>query len=223
MTLSAGSAAAATYSVYDEFAISGGAITATNFAFGYGSSSYAGADLISSFSGLEQACDGDANVQCARVAGNLPGVFKATGAYDVGGTPFFDAGELNLHPSPAGEVAIVQFVAPVAGFYSFAGAFSYNDVLPTGVSVAAFVGGVSQIADIVGAFDFDATLTAGQRVSFAVGAAGNYAFDSTGFTLTVTGPDHRVGGVPEPAAWALMVLGFGGAGAMLRRRRTAVG
>jgi PEP-CTERM motif len=31
----------------------------------------------------------------------------------------------------------------------------------------------------------------------------------------------RVGGaVPEPAAWALMVVGFGGAGAALRRRRT---
>lgn len=30
-----------------------------------------------------------------------------------------------------------------------------------------------------------------------------------------------VGGVPEPATWALMIGGFGGMGAMLRRRRTA--
>jgi hypothetical protein len=30
-----------------------------------------------------------------------------------------------------------------------------------------------------------------------------------------------VTGAPEPAAWALMILGFGTAGAMLRRRRTA--
>jgi hypothetical protein len=29
-------------------------------------------------------------------------------------------------------------------------------------------------------------------------------------------------GVPEPATWALMILGFGGAGAMLRRRREAL-
>lgn len=28
------------------------------------------------------------------------------------------------------------------------------------------------------------------------------------------------GGVPEPTTWALMILGFGGVGAMLRRRRT---
>jgi hypothetical protein len=30
------------------------------------------------------------------------------------------------------------------------------------------------------------------------------------------------GGVPEPATWALMILGFGGAGAMLRGRRRAL-
>jgi hypothetical protein len=36
-------------------------------------------------------------------------------------------------------------------------------------------------------------------------------------TLDVTG-----GGVPEPASWALMILGFGAAGAALRRRWTAV-
>lgn len=30
------------------------------------------------------------------------------------------------------------------------------------------------------------------------------------------------GGVPEPAAWALMILGFAGAGAALRRRRVAL-
>ena len=31
--------------------------------------------------------------------------------------------------------------------------------------------------------------------------------------------DSAPGGVPEPAAWALMILGFGGAGALLRQRR----
>lgn len=30
------------------------------------------------------------------------------------------------------------------------------------------------------------------------------------------------GGVPEPGVWALMLVGFGGAGALLRRRRAAV-
>jgi len=35
---------------------------------------------------------------------------------------------------------------------------------------------------------------------------------------TVDGPAVAAGGVPEPAAWALMLLGFGGMGAALRRR-----
>lgn len=32
----------------------------------------------------------------------------------------------------------------------------------------------------------------------------------------------RAGGIPEPGAWALMILGFGGVGGMLRRRRPAL-
>ncbi|MBL8556496.1 MAG: PEP-CTERM sorting domain-containing protein [Phenylobacterium sp.] len=49
-------------------------------------------------------------------------------------------------------------------------------------------------------------------------ATGNdFALDDIylGTTSVVNPP---VGGVPEPASWALMILGFAGAGAMLRRR-----
>ena len=49
------------------------------------------------------------------------------------------------------------------------------------------------------------------------------------YTLTImgnTGPDGVMGGhidiqaIPEPATWAMMLLGFGAAGFMLRRRRS---
>jgi hypothetical protein len=43
--------------------------------------------------------------------------------------------------------------------------------------------------------------------------------DSCAFTRDVTGVAGAGGGVPEPAAWALMLAGFGGLGVMLRRRR----
>jgi hypothetical protein len=53
------------------------------------------------------------------------------------------------------------------------------------------------------------------------------------FTADVFGPELKTfaigakdafgpGGVPEPTTWVLMILGFGGAGAMLRRRRVAL-
>ena len=46
--------------------------------------------------------------------------------------------------------------------------------------------------------------------------------DSQGFALGGTGGLNNPppGGVPEPAAWALMISGFGMAGAALRRRRS---
>lgn len=45
----------------------------------------------------------------------------------------------------------------------------------------------------------------------------------TGATFNIAARDaFRVGVVPEPGTWALMIIGFGGAGAMLRRRRHAL-
>lgn len=64
---------------------------------------------------------------------------------------------------------------------------------------------------------------------------GHFTLNLTGApTPTITGvkfefgttPDSVLGGVitggvPEPASWALMILGFGGVGAVIRRRRSA--
>lgn len=38
-------------------------------------------------------------------------------------------------------------------------------------------------------------------------------------TITRLNPDTAAGGVPEPSAWALMLLGFAGVGGALRQRR----
>lgn len=43
----------------------------------------------------------------------------------------------------------------------------------------------------------------------------------SGFLVTTTGAAAVAGGVPEPAAWAMMLVGFGGLGAVMRRRRTS--
>jgi hypothetical protein len=57
---------------------------------------------------------------------------------------------------------------------------------------------------------------------FNFGTQGN-----TGITLNTSGFSNAVlyftgGSVPEPATWAMMLLGFLGMGVALRRRRTAV-
>ncbi len=47
--------------------------------------------------------------------------------------------------------------------------------------------------------------------------------DPTGGSACTPGGGGGQGGVPEPATWAMMIMGFGGVGAMMRRRRTVFG
>lgn len=75
----------------------------------------------------------------------------------------------------------------------------------------------------VGTFFTNITDSQHGRINFTGGLAdGSTAFfgleeplDSASFTVT------GVGGVPEPAAWALMLIGFFGVGGMVRSRRLA--
>jgi hypothetical protein len=62
---------------------------------------------------------------------------------------------------------------------------------------------------------FDFTLNASK--GFTIGHTGAHPLNK--FEAATTGNFGFTPGVPEPATWGLMVLGFGGAGAMLRRRR----
>ena len=76
-------------------------------------------------------------------------------------------------------------------------------------------------------FDFDASDNPGGNFAFFNrDAMGNLSGPTTGLTII---PEHLVialapggpGPVPEPGAWAIMICGFGLAGAALRRRKTA--
>lgn len=51
---------------------------------------------------------------------------------------------------------------------------------------------------------------------------GNTGFDLDAVAAINYVDTRPVGGVPEPAAWALMILGFGMAGGAVRRRRAAL-
>lgn len=61
-------------------------------------------------------------------------------------------------------------------------------------------------------FDFSFTLTNGNFSNPGAGKSfGNFTAGSSG--------SFAAGVIPEPGTWALMIMGFGGAGAMLRSRR----
>lgn len=80
------------------------------------------------------------------------------------------------------------------------------------------------------------TLPLGTGLHFESNTTGNvpgagpggwwFAVDTSGTdgncnpTCVIAGRDAVSGVVPEPSTWALMILGFGGAGAILRRRRS---
>jgi hypothetical protein len=69
------------------------------------------------------------------------------------------------------------------------------------------------------------TLTTASGVFYNQGvfvAGGSLAFPSSGGgqSPSYLGPNVLAGGVPEPASWALMLIGLGGLGAALRSRRS---
>jgi hypothetical protein len=79
----------------------------------------------------------------------------------------------------------------------------------------------SGVVDLSNIFDDSASFSFSGVLPGFGDANNNNALDSfnaTGFSATFSG---ATGAIPEPGTWALMILGFGGAGAMLRRRRAA--
>ena len=64
----------------------------------------------------------------------------------------------------------------------------------------------------------------GYRVYYDFGGAKvtSITFESSQDAFEFDGLAGNVVAVPEPGTWALMILGFGGAGAMLRRRKMAL-
>jgi hypothetical protein len=129
----------------------------------------------------------------------------------------------------------------------------YLSVLAGGSATYTFSGNVSSFEFDWGSVDSYNTLTINSTgadpivipgLSFPNAADGNQVNPGTNGLFRVTGDagerftsvtfssssnsfeidNLATGGVPEPASWALMILGFGGAGAALRgqRRRQAV-
>ena len=215
---------AATYVAYEQVVLSGGAVQTGDFAAGTFSGAFGGfTGAVTAFTTTQAACGGNANVFCIRTGESSVAKAPAGDYAAPGASNFFKDGFLNLH-ADTGVNTVFQFIAPEAGLFNFAGLYKTHDVSPTGVEIAAYDGATRLFTDTFTGgqrgFDFDVDLAAGERVSFLLGAAGNFTYDSTGFALTVSNVTPSApGGVPEPATWAMMILGFLGTGSILRHRR----
>ena len=135
-----------------------------------------------------------------------------------------------MHPGQgAGRDAIVQWTAPSAGVYHVTGLFELLDTNPSGVILSIYknstlygpvplTGPAASGTTPGGSAPFDGNLTfaQGDTLQFVVNNDGNFYNDSVGLSASISA-------APEPAAWALMMVGVGGMGAALRtRRRKAV-
>lgn len=158
---------------------------------------------------------------------SLPGVYK-------GGSPALQATTVNvpqdrllIHPGDNSLVTYAAFIAPTAGTYRLYASFNSQDTNPTGVNIFRIgttngglpltfnqIGGLGA-GDTTSVFtDYQlVTLGAFEGIGYAIGNGGSYFNDSTGVNFSV------VAGVPEPATWALMILGFGAVGGAMRRRQ----
>ena len=124
----------------------------------------------------------------------------------IAGTQYRVTFDLNSNVYDGNPNAIKNVLASAAGF---SGVFGYPNALhPQGL------GGPWQSH----MFDFIAT-GASTTLSFQSLEASNCCY---GAELDNVAVNPFAGGVPEPAAWMLMMVGFGGLGSVLRRRRAGL-
>jgi hypothetical protein len=121
------------------------------------------------------------------------------------GTLHFDLG--NETPAPIGIAPAILFNNGLFAGLNYVSDFLYSDGLTYQLRFNSLNFTVRQVDPVTG-FNSNTTINFAGKL-----ALGGF----TSQTPFVDGPP--TGGVPEPGAWALMIVGFGGIGSVLRRRR----
>jgi hypothetical protein len=119
--------------------------------------------------------------------------------------------------SPAGSGAFsdtFNFFLPTGTVFNIASSTSTLDF--TSITFNGVAGTVSNVPHAETAIVGGVSVTENGQQQLIVTGTG---LSTSGWSGTAT---FDPAAVPEPATWALMIMGFGGAGALLRRRRTSV-
>ncbi len=218
----AGAAHATTYDLVGSFST---ASSTGVFSYGTGVTG----SSFTPFSDFNSGClgAGTACWQTTTPVLEVPAVIANTSGATINtGSVVLPTDVLLVHPGPSTD-SIVRFTAPTSGLYSLHGLFELLDTNPSGVIVSiylkgAFAGAVpltapgamhpGTLGESIPFGSSSLMLAKGDTIDFGVNNDGSFYNDSTGLALTVSS-------VPEPAAWALMLVGFGGLGATLRSNR----
>lgn len=137
-----------------------------------------------------------------------------------------NAGQPGL--TPAGNIVsggLKQFVTATSFAYSIPGIFQFEADVAPGWNVAAGTDYWLTVANFNNGWQWTQALagpTIGSELYNAHSSVGPGCLDGGPhcgpWTDVHTDFAFRIAGVPESSTWALMILGFGGAGVMLRRR-----
>ena len=205
-------------------------------AFAYGSGT--NGSIFSAFTNTTFNCFGAAGVTCDNNSNNgYPFVAKNNSGSSV---TYFNTNSLSFQSNSggAGTDALIRFTAPSTGTYTISGFSSAED--PSGgqgqsISIFSSVGGISTSlysTTVTGGYqvsnpfsNLTALLGAGDTITFGTGNGnGDNRFKTSGIEATIQLLPTVVGAVPEPASWAMMIVGFGliGAGIRYRQRRTVL-
>ena len=204
----------------------------TSIAAGFGTSvfSYGSGTVGSSFNPFSQRSACGSGLDCFNNGTSDPGIYKNNNATATMGQVVTPAGGLHLHPGPSnGQDAIIRFTAAVAGTYALNGSFGRINTSSNGdgVNASIFRGATQLFSTNLAPPSFGSTtsfslsaiaLGVGDTLDFAVNRRGEYTFDSTTLSGTIS-VAALPGAVPEPATWTMLIMGFGAAGGVLRSRR----
>lgn len=163
---------------------------------------WAGNGVWTTGNGVDLVKSGDYGLMCAFGTGNC----------------------VDLSGSAPGSISHSLFLTP--GRYNLSFDFTGNQLDAAGGPrpQVGFTAAIDSFSHNTGPLSNSSSTFSSYASDFVISSAGNYLLS---FTQDVGGDPYRgsivdnvsVSAVPEPAAWALMILGFGVVGGTLRRRR----